>query len=47
MRGLDGPVVNEEERGGTDEFGVDLKVFHHFEERLKRLMCGVVGVEFG
>ena len=45
MGRLDGPLINEVQRGGTDEFGKDLKVLHHFEEGVKRLMSGFVGIE--
>ena len=42
-----GPVINEVKRRGTHKFGVNFKVFHHFKQGLKRLMCRLVGIELG
>ena len=41
------PVISEEEGGGTDEFGVNFKVFHHFEQGFKRFMSRLISIELG
>ena len=31
-------IVDEVELRGTDEFGIDLEIFHNFEQSFKRLV---------